>query len=148
MYTLPSLDEVLKYQNPKVLKLYKQNRPHNELDAETAFTEVLKYLWLTQKHARDLQTAEAEHLPKHCVMLLSMREIDEMWHEFILVTKDYMNFCDKYFGKYLHHMPDVVENLPGWSENEKAEVEKLLPYVYDNLGEETLKIWFKTYLED
>ncbi|QDK36918.1 hypothetical protein [Bdellovibrio sp. NC01] len=145
---LVALDKVLEYKNEKALKLYRQNRATNHLSAEAAFQEMLKYLWLTQKHANDLKTvANPDELPKHCVMLFSMREIDEMWHEFILVTKDYTEFCQKYFGKYLHHMPDVNENLVGWRENDIAEVEKLLPYVYDNLGEETLKIWFKQYLE-
>lgn len=145
---LPTLEDVLKYENPKVLKLYRQNRPSNELSAETAFRETLKYLWLTQKHASDLNTAEnPETLPRHCVMLFSMREIDEMWHEFILVTKDYTEFCNRFFGKYLHHMPDVNENLVGWRENDKTEIKKLLPYIYDNLGEASIRAWFKTYLD-
>ncbi len=33
------------------------------------------------------------------------REIDEIWHMFILHTKDYADFCSKYFGVFLHHQP-------------------------------------------
>lgn len=33
------------------------------------------------------------------------REIDEIWHMFILHTKDYAEFCSKYFGMFLHHLP-------------------------------------------
>jgi len=33
---------------------------------------------------------------------------DELWHEFILFTKNYDAFCQKAFGKFLHHTPAVV----------------------------------------
>ena len=33
---------------------------------------------------------------------------DELWHEFILFTKNYDAFCRKAFGKFLHHTPAVV----------------------------------------
>lgn len=31
--------------------------------------------------------------------------VDVAWHEFILCTKDYADFCQKAFGKFLHHTP-------------------------------------------
>lgn len=33
---------------------------------------------------------------------------DELWHEFILYTKNYQLFCQKAFGRFLHHTPAVV----------------------------------------
>jgi hypothetical protein len=33
------------------------------------------------------------------------RKIDQAWHTFILLTKDYAKFCDKYCGRYIHHTP-------------------------------------------
>lgn len=30
---------------------------------------------------------------------------DDLWHEFILYTLAYQNFCKKAFGKFLHHTP-------------------------------------------
>jgi hypothetical protein len=33
---------------------------------------------------------------------------DELWHEFILYTRDYKSFCNKAFGTFLHHTPAVV----------------------------------------
>lgn len=144
---LPTLEHVLEYKNHPILKLYKQNYPNHTLSAEIAFREVLKYLWLTQKHADDLKKATEFHeLPEQCVMLMSMREVDDMWHEFILFTEDYTDFCLKYFGKYLHHLPNIFDNAPMPREEEKLLVQKLLPYIYDNLGEETMRIWFANYL--
>lgn len=32
--------------------------------------------------------------------------VDEIWHLFILCTKDYQNFCKQYMGYFLHHTPN------------------------------------------
>lgn len=31
--------------------------------------------------------------------------VDEAWHQFILFTCNYTNFCTEAFGKYIHHRP-------------------------------------------
>lgn len=33
---------------------------------------------------------------------------DDLWHEFILYTRHYESFCNKAFGKFMHHTPAVV----------------------------------------
>jgi hypothetical protein len=33
---------------------------------------------------------------------------DDLWHEFILYTRDYGRFCAQAFGGFLHHTPAVV----------------------------------------
>jgi hypothetical protein len=33
---------------------------------------------------------------------------DDLWHQFILYTRDYQAFCEKAFGGFLHHTPAVV----------------------------------------
>lgn len=146
--TLPNLNELLEYKHPAVLKLYEQNYPTNKLTAEQAFTEVLKYLWLSKKHTMELpENANNEDFPSQCFMPRSMREIDEMWHEFILFTEDYTNFCLRYFGEYMHHLPNIFDNMPRPRAVVEREIEKLLPYIYDNLDEATLCIWFSSYLD-
>lgn len=146
---LPPLEQVLEYKNPRVLKLYVQNYPNNKLSAEQAFQETLKYLWLTVKHSIDQKNnPNDENLPYRCTMLRSMQEIDEMWHEFILFTEDYIEFCTHYFGEYIHHLPNLFDNMPVPREEAEIEVSKLLPYIYDNLGEETLEVWFASYITE
>lgn len=34
--------------------------------------------------------------------------VDDLWHEFILYTKNYEDFCQKAFGGFFHHTPAVV----------------------------------------
>jgi len=145
---LPELNNLLAYENPAVLKLYVQNYPANKLSAPDAFRETLKYLWLSVKHTLDKAASpEDPSIPPRCIMLRSMREIDEMWHEFILFTKDYTQFCQLYFGEYLHHLPNIFDNMPISREAETAEITILLPYIYDHLGEETMHVWFAEYLQ-
>jgi len=33
---------------------------------------------------------------------------DDLWHEFILHTRDYGRFCNQAFGRFLHHTPAIV----------------------------------------
>jgi hypothetical protein len=34
------------------------------------------------------------------------RRVDDLWHEFILYTRDYHTFCER-IGGYVHHVPEV-----------------------------------------
>ncbi|MFZ6768870.1 glycine-rich domain-containing protein [Undibacterium sp. Di26W] len=43
---------------------------------------------------------------KHIAM--PSQVVDELWHEFILYTKNYEQFCKKAFGRYMHHTPAAV----------------------------------------
>ncbi len=36
--------------------------------------------------------------------------IDEVWHEFILHTKIYKNFCIERYGKYINHNPTSMKS--------------------------------------
>jgi hypothetical protein len=38
--------------------------------------------------------------------------VDDAWHEFILITRDYADFCEGAFGKFLHHAPAAVLEMP------------------------------------
>jgi hypothetical protein len=36
------------------------------------------------------------------------RAVDIAWHEMILMTRTYHHFCERAFGRYLHHTPEAV----------------------------------------
>ncbi|MBK1721783.1 glycine-rich domain-containing protein [Thiocystis violacea] len=36
------------------------------------------------------------------------RAADDLWHEFILYTRHYQDFCRKAFGRFFHHTPAAV----------------------------------------
>jgi hypothetical protein len=39
------------------------------------------------------------------------KEVDELWHLFILFTKDYREFCQKYLGQFLDYVPLESKNI-------------------------------------
>jgi hypothetical protein len=49
------------------------------------------------------------------VVGMPSRAVDDAWHEFIVMTREYHAFCDGAFGRYLHHAPEstMTEPLPG-----------------------------------
>lgn len=40
------------------------------------------------------------------------KKIDNMWHDWILFTKDYAEFCQAVFGEFVHHTPRRRGDLP------------------------------------
>jgi len=78
---------------PPALLLERFAHEHNvsALEAREGFEEVKKFLIVCAQ-----QRAGAGLAPS--------RRVDEMWHSFILFTRDYMRFCDL-LGGYIHHIP-------------------------------------------
>ena len=44
--------------------------------------------------------------PKQSVSMFS-RDVDNLWHMFILFTREYTDFGTKFAGRYLHHAPNI-----------------------------------------
>ncbi|TDO14553.1 hypothetical protein EV580_2683 [Mycobacterium sp. BK086] len=57
----------------------------------------------------------AAALGERRVIGMPSRAVDEAWHGFILCTAKYFTFCDKAYGRYLHHHPEGAApgGLPG-----------------------------------
>lgn len=138
-----SLLEVLKYKNKDVIHRYEQDYPHNKLKGKDAFNELLKFFWIAQRHktAKKL-SPENKELNFTCAIYPEMSEIDDMWHTFLLFTKDYMSFCKNYFDEYIHHVPNTKEEPINDAQFED-DLNKYLSFVYDVLGEETIINWFE-----
>jgi hypothetical protein len=49
----------------------------------------------------------------HRSVAMTSREVDEVWHTFILFTRDYTSFCNDVFGNYLHHQPSLPSDPLG-----------------------------------
>jgi hypothetical protein len=46
------------------------------------------------------------------VLGMPSRLVDEAWHQFILDSITYTQFCEQAFGGYLHHRPDEAMGTP------------------------------------
>lgn len=94
-----SFSEILKYSNKNLEELcIKKKIVKNQLHFQACFTELIKFMYIAK---------ESEG-----VVPLASKTIDSIWHEFILMTRDYQDFCEHYFETFLHHIPskDFNEN--------------------------------------
>ncbi len=137
-----NLIDLLTYRNNNVLNRYKKDYPNNKLSAEQAFEELMKFFWLNIQHEVDKKEFPHKKDLDFIVGIHSeMKEIDDMWHTFLLFTKDYISFCKKYIGKYFHHTPSV-DSKKITKEEFKIDFSRFLSYVYDHLKKETVEKWF------
>ncbi|MGE0238986.1 MAG: hypothetical protein AB7F09_11455 [Parvibaculaceae bacterium] len=89
MKVLAALD----YEAPFLIeKLVKDHIADTPEEAEALFAEVKRYLVIAA-----LDSDKSWHM-------YSLR-IDECWHQFILFTKQYTEFCKLHFGRYVPHAP-------------------------------------------
>jgi hypothetical protein len=103
------IPELLAFEAPYLeAKLLRIGVVETREEARTLFQEVKKYLVLA---ARD----DARAIP-----MFSVR-VDEVWHQFVLFTAEYAEFCTRFAGRFLHHVPD--ESLrPATSGQPSAEI--------------------------
>lgn len=75
-------------------------------------------------------------------MAADLSKLDDMWHTFLLFTLDYTKFCDRYFGRYLHHVPKTARDPKVSQRKRLDQMRAFYEAVYDVLGEETFREWF------
>ena len=87
---------VLEYQAPFVVeKLLNNKTVANEAEALSLFREVVRYLWLAE-------------MDQSCSWPMFSLRVDEAWHQFVLFTREYSEFCQRHFGRFLHHAPSTA----------------------------------------
>lgn len=90
----------LEYQAPFLIeKLLKEHIVDSASEGETLFTEVKRYLVLTR-------------LDRHVSWQMYSTRVDEVWHQFVLFTREYGMFCDQHLGGFAHHRPSNAPELP------------------------------------
>jgi len=54
----------------------------------------------------------------HEGMVMVDDDADEVWHNFILFTREYIEFCEHIAGRYIHHTPETSKTAlaPGGEE--------------------------------
>jgi hypothetical protein len=132
----PSLEEVLAYCHPGVVNRFRKEHRSSREEAEEVFREMLKWLYLC---AQGIDGPEGFA----CHMSPEIEKIDWMWHAFVLFTRDYADFCDRYFGFFLHHVPEEDSEEASLDEGPlRGQLERQYGLVYDLLGADTLTAWY------
>ena len=99
---LRPLEEALGYRNRHIVDRFVERHAVPREEAEDLFVETLRWLWLCRRAERD--PAAPELFIDECMALL-----DEMWHTFVLFTREYTRYCETYLGGYVHHEPTTSE---------------------------------------
>lgn len=148
------LKEVLEYQNQWVIDRFKKTNSWfsgTDADIEILFNDLKRFLWLYAiQEQKKIENPEEEIADVGFSQ--SMLIIDEIWHSFILYTKFYEEFCNEYFGGFLHHptpAPKYVKNIEKIGQTKAAEilVKEMLELVYDKFGEGVTVRWFDEYFK-
>jgi hypothetical protein len=131
------LAELLCYRHDGVVRRFADVHGVTQERAEALLVETLKWLWLARR---------AREAPRPGLVLAmhpEIRGIDEMWHVLLLFTRDYAALCDAYLGGFVHHDPATGGPREAADEALAAELTALYSFVYDELGEATLRAWFE-----
>ncbi len=87
---MKTLKPIALYTNPSVVRRIQIEHGLSETEATKLFEDTKKFLALsTVTHTQISPTGV----------------IDKGWHEFLMFTKDYAEFCYTYLGKFVHHVP-------------------------------------------
>jgi hypothetical protein len=141
----PCLESLLSYENEDVIDSFCDSLNVERDEASMIFKEMLKFLWLCHiENDRSLKTIDSPIII-----------IDEMWHTFILFTREYHAFSIKYFGSYAHHAPTTAaEKSAARLQNPETRHQQLLTEqrqrytkIYEHLGRETFIRWFYYFPE-
>ena len=81
-------------------KLVKDRICASEDEARRLFREVKRYLYLNRTD-------------RSRIWDMYSHRVDEVWHQFVLFTRQYTEFCEAHFGIYLPHSPTNAPKLPG-----------------------------------
>lgn len=91
-----SINAVMGYKNDSLVRRFQHKLGLSQKEAQMLLDDVKRFLYLCA-------TEEKRIVPPGMV--------DEGWHSFILFTKDYANFCQRYFGKFIHHQPWTTKSI-------------------------------------
>jgi hypothetical protein len=146
---LCSLEQALAYRDDQILYKFQERWDVSFEEASELFEETKKWLWL-QVAARKQPGSPP------MAMTVSLAMVDEMLHTFILFTREYIQYCDKNYGVYLHHAPMTKKAKDAQMERFKKDPEQMLAteaeflsnmysFAYEMLGEETVVKWYSEY---
>jgi acyl-CoA thioesterase FadM len=149
----PTLDEVLAWQQPDVVASFVKTFALPQDEAQDIFRQMKAMLWLMNEMDHDGMRENGRRFG----LDRSLVVVDEMWHQFILYTKNYQQFCQTLFGQMMHHFPTTEAErqatalaMAGLSDEHKARAimddkRWQYTYVYQKLGKDTFVKWYVTY---
>lgn len=143
----PLFTAVMNYRHSELMLRFGDRFDLPTKECERIFDETKRWLYLVGKHS------ESNFNP---AIWDCMTVIDEMWHEFMLYSEDYSDFCLKYFGRYIHHLPTHSSDKSKTRtrllngdleaiERQRIEIDRLISLVFDLFGRNIARLWFQEF---
>ncbi|WP_058525637.1 hypothetical protein [Legionella erythra] len=133
---IPPLAAILAYQNSTVVRHFAYHHPaFDDKASQQLFNDLLAWLWLN---------AYRQQTERRTYLFGPLLPLDDMWHTFILHTRDYMDFCQAFFKTYFHH---DVEPPTAAHQLSPEELADFLNDCYDHLGEAWVNRYFSEAFE-
>jgi hypothetical protein len=122
--------EALDFEAPYLIeKLVKDHVVESADHARLLFREVKRYLVLA---ASDTSVAWAMY----------SLEVDQVWHQFVLFTRQYIDYCLSNFGSYVQHAPSTSPQVELLEPRGVSTREMFATRYEDTYGEALPDVWF------
>ena len=146
--SVPDKTKALSYENEEIVENFRANYGVSLDEARELFEETKKWLWLCGTRPRSMRLT----------VFGPMKMLDEMWHTFLLFTREYTEYCQDNYGFYIHHAPTTRAETEEYRQRAAADPEAarakvredrraMMLLVHDEFGAETLKRWFGDYAD-
>jgi hypothetical protein len=125
-----AFQEALAYEAPFLIeKLLKERIVETAEEGLALFAEVKKFFVLV--HLEDTLSWD----------MYSLR-VDEVWHQFVLFTREYTDFCMRFFGHYIEHAPSNAPPGDAQDWREEASFEDLQGIYQELFGGPLPDAWY------
>lgn len=141
------LASTLNFKHDALVRAFAKKYKLSMASSEELFAHMLQWLWF-------LANRNLGHQPRHGFPTFpAQAPLDIYWHEFILDTRAYQDFCSTHLGGFLHHCP-TPEGLEGAShelflnnpqqqrEINQMLLKKAMYEVHAKMGLETMLSWY------
>ncbi|MEU1209169.1 hypothetical protein [Nocardia sp. NPDC005825] len=126
----PRMADALGYEAPYLIeKLIKNCVVETAAEGEELFREVKRYLLLC-------------NLDQDRVWSMYSLRVDETWHQFILFTRQYTEFCQRFFGRYVPHSPSNAPEVEFPRPTEKTSFAQFATRYQELFAEPLPDVWF------
>lgn len=121
--TNTALNKIMDYEHRGVISRIMKSLDIDHSEARELFDDTKRFLFLAAITGKKISPS---------------KPIDEAWHIFLLFTKDYSDFCVRFFGQMIHHHPfDESEH----KENKMNNIDMTLQLARFHFGSSLSKNW-------
>lgn len=122
-----ALNAVMSYAHPGLVARLEQKLSLTKEDAALLFEDTKRFLFMCATNpGRRIAPPEM---------------VDEGWHNFILFTRDYAQFCRRYLGRFIHHAPQSMFNPAKKKQSRKEVLESTHTLILNTFGKLPSKFW-------